>query len=147
VDIGFDETSAGGGGTQCSDGIDNDGDGLIDLADPGCSNSTDNDESNSPPPGTICSSTVGSVVGLQAEVNALSTSAFTKQTLTGMLSSVSAALASGDKEMARTQLASFVRDVVKFSNLKGNPANRIPVGQASSLVCGAANVLTGITLP
>lgn len=148
VDIGFDETPAGGGGgTQCSDGIDNDGDSLIDLADPGCANSSDNDESNSPPPGTICSSTVSSVVGLQAEVNALATSAHTKSTLTGTLASVSAALASGDKETARTQLASFVREVVKLSNLKGNPANRIPVAQASSLVCGAANVLTGIPLP
>ncbi len=30
----------------CSDEVDNDGDGLIDLADPGCSSSTDTDESN-----------------------------------------------------------------------------------------------------
>ncbi len=33
---------------QCEDGIDNDGDGLIDLADPGCENSSDNDESDDP---------------------------------------------------------------------------------------------------
>jgi hypothetical protein len=32
--------------TACSDGIDNDGDGLVDLADPGCNNSSDNDETN-----------------------------------------------------------------------------------------------------
>ncbi|MCH7529590.1 hypothetical protein IIB50_00510 [Patescibacteria group bacterium] len=31
---------------QCSDGIDNDSDGLTDLADPSCSGSSDNDESN-----------------------------------------------------------------------------------------------------
>lgn len=148
VDIGFDEiTAGGGGGTQCSDGIDNDGDSLIDLADPGCSNSSDNDESDSPPPGTICSSTVSSVAGLQAEVNGLATSAQSKQMLTSTLASVSAALTSGDKETARTQVASFVREVVRLSNLKGNPANRIPVAQASNLVCGAANVLTGIALP
>jgi hypothetical protein len=30
----------------CSDGIDNDGDGLIDLADPGCTSPSDTDESN-----------------------------------------------------------------------------------------------------
>lgn len=30
----------------CSDGVDNDGDGLIDLADSGCENATDNDEFN-----------------------------------------------------------------------------------------------------
>ncbi|HVZ73665.1 MAG TPA: hypothetical protein VHJ20_14900 [Polyangia bacterium] len=47
-------TGAGGGSvnkipigsTQCSDGIDNDGDGLIDLADPECTGPADNDESS-----------------------------------------------------------------------------------------------------
>jgi uncharacterized delta-60 repeat protein len=34
--------------TQCSDGIDNDGDGLVDLADPGCESSADDDETNLP---------------------------------------------------------------------------------------------------
>src|SRR5262249_30355412 len=34
------------GTTQCSDGIDNDGDGLIDLADPECVGPLDNDESS-----------------------------------------------------------------------------------------------------
>ena len=40
--------------TQCSDGIDNDGDGLIDfvpvVGDPGCSSIYDNDETDAPPP-------------------------------------------------------------------------------------------------
>jgi PKD repeat protein len=31
---------------QCSDGVDNDGDGLVDMLDPGCSDSSDNNESN-----------------------------------------------------------------------------------------------------
>jgi hypothetical protein len=31
---------------ECNDGVDNDGDGLVDLADPGCSSSTDDDESD-----------------------------------------------------------------------------------------------------
>ncbi|HWH08641.1 MAG TPA: S8 family serine peptidase [Candidatus Thermoplasmatota archaeon] len=47
--------AAVGGGTttyQCNDGLDNDGDGLVDLNDPGCSSSTDNDETNS---STSCS--------------------------------------------------------------------------------------------
>jgi cytochrome c553 len=36
---------------QCADGIDNDGDGLIDFpADPGCTDANDNDEFNAPPP-------------------------------------------------------------------------------------------------
>jgi hypothetical protein len=34
------------GVTQCTDGIDNDGDGLIDSADPECTGSADNDESS-----------------------------------------------------------------------------------------------------
>jgi hypothetical protein len=40
----------------CADGIDNDGDGLIDFpADPGCVNADDNDEFNAPPPAAQCS--------------------------------------------------------------------------------------------
>ena len=36
---------------QCNDGIDNDGDGMIDYPDdPGCDSSTDDDEYNAPPP-------------------------------------------------------------------------------------------------
>jgi hypothetical protein len=43
----------------CSDGIDNDGDGLTDLADPGCANASDTDETDPsppppPPPGGSC---------------------------------------------------------------------------------------------
>jgi|GEM_PF-949707 len=40
---------------QCNDGIDNDGDGLVDLQDPGCASAEDNDETNDPPPATQCS--------------------------------------------------------------------------------------------
>jgi hypothetical protein len=40
---------------QCSDGIDNDGDGLIDSNDPGCSSSTDNNEYNEPQVTPQCS--------------------------------------------------------------------------------------------
>jgi hypothetical protein len=35
---------------QCNDGIDNDGDGKIDMVDPGCSNLSDNDELDTIPP-------------------------------------------------------------------------------------------------
>ncbi len=46
--------------TACSDGLDNDNDGLIDLDDPGCADLTDNDEYNEvispePEPTTACS--------------------------------------------------------------------------------------------
>ncbi len=36
----------GAGKKECRDGVDNDGDGAIDLADAGCSSSRDNDETN-----------------------------------------------------------------------------------------------------
>ncbi len=39
---------------SCDDGVDNDGDGLVDLADPGCENSADDDEYNVPPPVPEC---------------------------------------------------------------------------------------------
>jgi hypothetical protein len=47
--------------SQCADGLDNDKDGLIDLADPGCASATDTDETNTtppPPPATGCGWTV-----------------------------------------------------------------------------------------
>lgn len=43
--------------TQCSDGIDNDGDQLVDMNDPGCDNAADNDETDTivipPPPAPV----------------------------------------------------------------------------------------------
>jgi len=36
----------------CADGVDNDGDGKVDLSDPGCSSATDTDETDAPPPPT-----------------------------------------------------------------------------------------------
>jgi hypothetical protein len=40
---------------QCADGIDNDGDGLIDYPqDPGCDSARDNDETDPPPPAAQC---------------------------------------------------------------------------------------------
>jgi hypothetical protein len=36
----------------CADGLDNDGDVLIDLADPGCTDAGDTDETDPPPPGS-----------------------------------------------------------------------------------------------
>ena len=43
--------------TQCSDGIDNDGDGHIDLADPDCINGEDDDESTPPVCGEVTTET------------------------------------------------------------------------------------------
>ena len=44
------------GTTQCNDGIDNDGYGLIDMNDPGCTDPSDNDETNNPPCTDTCAS-------------------------------------------------------------------------------------------
>src|SRR5262245_37089404 len=43
------QTPASGNLPQCSDLSDNDGDGLVDLQDPGCSGPLDNSEYNAPP--------------------------------------------------------------------------------------------------
>jgi hypothetical protein len=50
----------GGGPSQCSDGIDNDGDSLVDLQDPDCTSLGDETESGPPPPSNPpgCNSTV-----------------------------------------------------------------------------------------
>jgi hypothetical protein len=40
---------------DCNDGSDNDGDGLVDMSDPGCSSPTDNDEYNTPTATYACS--------------------------------------------------------------------------------------------
>jgi hypothetical protein len=49
---------------ECADLTDNDGDGLVDLRDPGCSSSLDNDESDDPTgPGTTTSSTTTTTTG------------------------------------------------------------------------------------
>ena len=37
---------------QCADGQDNDSDGKVDLADPGCVDASDNNEADDPPPTT-----------------------------------------------------------------------------------------------
>ncbi len=51
--LGDNFTYGGDGGiAQCDDGIDNDGDGFIDLNDPGCASASDNDETDTTlPPG------------------------------------------------------------------------------------------------
>jgi endoglucanase len=40
---------------QCGDGVDNDGDGLFDLEDPGCAGAADDDEYDPPAPASQCS--------------------------------------------------------------------------------------------
>ncbi len=55
-------TQGGGTPAQCNDGADNDGDGLTDYpADPGCTGSTDNDETDSGPTLTLLGAATMSV--------------------------------------------------------------------------------------
>ncbi len=65
-------TTGGGGGNAylpaCSDGIDNDGDGKIDMNDPGCSDPSDTTES---PDVTITATTQGEVLGASTTVEAV----------------------------------------------------------------------------
>jgi hypothetical protein len=142
IDIGFDEFAGGVTPTaQCADGEDNDGDGLIDLADPDCSSAEDNDESDAPPPqGNICSATATSVQEIQEEVDASAITARRKKNLTATLNSIQAALDSGDFSAARGQTAQFVRLVTNSSNLPANNEGRLPFVEAASLICGAANL-------
>ena len=50
------ETNPTSASAACSDGLDNDADGLIDHpADPGCTSSSDTDETDPPPPAPACS--------------------------------------------------------------------------------------------
>ncbi len=54
----FDVSGSGGSNpAACGDGVDNDGDGLVDMADPGCESTSDDDEYNevTPSPATACS--------------------------------------------------------------------------------------------
>ena len=76
--------AATAGGTpppaQCADGLDNDGDGLVDLSDPGCSSSTDNDETNAAActPSNNCFSSPTSVAAGGATVSQSTSGATTE---------------------------------------------------------------------
>jgi hypothetical protein len=50
----FELHGTGSTAAACADGNDNDGDGLVDLNDPGCVDAQDNDETNAPPPAAAC---------------------------------------------------------------------------------------------
>lgn len=133
---------------QCSDGIDNDGDSLIDYPeDPGCDGPTDDDEFNEPPAATACDSSVASLADLQDEVDALGASVATIGMLSQRLASAGAALDDERNETARHQLSTFIDKVVQRSHLPPAHKNAIPLMEANSLVCGAANLIVGIGLP
>lgn len=64
--------------TACADGLDNDGDGLFDMSDPGCSSPDDNDEYNAPSGGVLAATvrrTADWGSGYCAEVSVANTTA------------------------------------------------------------------------
>ena len=99
------------------------------------------------PDGPVCSSTITTIDGLKAEVDALSTSISTKATLTSLLKNAQSALDSGTNEKARSRMRSFIQKVVRHSNIEATNPGSIPLDEANDLICGAANVLIGIPLP
>lgn len=147
-EIGFDETDSAGPIPQCADGIDNDDDTLIDLADPGCDDSNDNDETDIPPPtGDVCASPVTSLGGLRVEVEFLLTSQTTKNVLNSNLSKVEKALSKDHNKIARERMMNFIKKVVHRANLRDSNEHRILLNEANNLICGSSNVLIGIPLP
>ncbi len=95
----------------------------------------------------FCFSTVTTVDDLKAEVDALDTSTNTINTLTATVDKVQESLDTGNNEKARIQIRNFISEVINRSNLKETNSQRIPLGEANGLICGAANVLFDIPLP
>jgi hypothetical protein len=54
------------------------------------------------------------------------------------------ALNDGVRHLARSMIAQFVSRAVTVSNLPARNVNRLDIGSANSLTCGASNVLTNI---
>jgi len=95
----------------------------------------------------ICSSTIGTIDGLRAEVDALNTSVRTINALNKQLDKAQAALDDGNNKTARSDLDNFIGQVVRRSNSKETDSNRVLLDEANNLICAAANVLLGIPIP
>ncbi len=94
-----------------------------------------------------CDSTVATIDGLKVVVDLLTTSHQTKNVLTSNLINVESALSNGNNKIARSRMTNFISRVVNRSNFKEINRHRILLNEASSLICGGANVLISIELP
>ena len=94
----------------------------------------------------LCSSEVTTIAGLMAEVDALTTSVQTVNTLNNTLSNAETALGNENNTTARGRMENFISKVVNRSNYKESNKNRILLDEANSLICGGSNVLIGIPL-
>jgi hypothetical protein len=100
-----------------------------------------------PPPPSTCISKVATIPDLLASVNALPTSPTTVTSLSQPLLDAEDALSNSQPRRARTLMALFVTRAVRASNLGPANPDSIAITAGNTLACGAANVLTNITIP
>ena len=100
-----------------------------------------------PMPPQRCHSSSATIAALDTEVSALATSRPSIMMLRHSLRGAQAAIDAGHPREARDHIAVFTDVAVQLSNLPLRNSNRIPVPDANSLVCGAANALMNIAAP
>jgi hypothetical protein len=99
-----------------------------------------------PPPPTVCISSVATLPALIAEVDALTISPWSHNHLIEPLSDAQESLNRRRPRLARLFMVQFMSKAVLLSNLPAGRPNAIAVDAASSLMCGATNVMTNITI-
>ena len=83
-----------------------------------------------------CSSSVTTIPGLMAEVDGLTTSVKTVNTLNNTLGNVETALSNENFTTARGRMENFISKAVNRSNFKESNSDRILLDEANSLICG-----------
>ena len=99
------------------------------------------------PPPARCASRVTSIADLRAQVNGLLISVQTTNELIGTLDQAQSSIASGNADIARRSISTFIQQAVNRSNLPAQNSNRLDAAQANALTCSAANVLLNISAP
>jgi hypothetical protein len=92
-------------------------------------------------------SSVTTISELQQEIAALQTSSGSKNYLNQLAANAGLYLNQGNNTTARSRLASFIAEVVNFSNRAPADANRILLDEGNELIQGAINALAGVALP
>lgn len=89
-----------------------------------------------------------SIADLRAQVNGLLISVqTTNNELIGTLDQAQSSIASGNADIARRSISTFIQQAVNRSNLPAQNSNRLDAAQANALTCSAANVLLNISAP
>jgi len=103
-----------------------------------------------PPPAqppSRCVSTVATIADLDTEVNGLITDVVLVNELDGLLFSAQWNVGHKQPRIARSVIEQFVARLVQASNRAPANPHAIAAAMANTLTCGAANVLTNITIP